>query len=736
MNKKIGVLILLVAFIITFASAEIFLAQQPNELYTLGETMELELGTDGETGWITMDLMCGNLSKMLYFHYLTEQDTSTLISVPLSKDFLRSMSGECNLNLRFKDQEKQSMAFTIDDKINIDITFNEKAIKPNTTIVFSGTTSKSSGQKVEGFAEVSFEDLSLEMIVPIENNKFSGELFVPENVASGSYELSVFAYEKDENEEITNNGLSNFTMTILPESTTLVIEAPSDVNPDGDLEFKAMLYDQAGQTMDGFSTAFKLMTPEDEKVLEILSETGTPNYYKLRKNAPKGYWNLSAESEGITEIIQIYVNENEEAQFILINDTLVITNVGNVPYDTFVEITIKSTGKVDISEEIEEPVEEETTEEIEEPVEEEQTEETEQLELAELTEVKYLNLSLGASVEFELYAPDGQYEINIKDGEQELVQTTPLTGKTIAIKDARGFGLSFFNKNFIAWFFLILVLGMFIFITSRKIIKKKQILFFNKLNFKKKIQEPAYKGGVVKVTPAINRNKTQIDSEKQQSKGFIESEHHDIQIGNATAKHSLVLDGSKQNASVIALKIKNYDKLKNTPSNAQATISQAIKSISENHGRIYKAEDYIIGIFAPAVTRTFDNALSAIKTANYISQKLRQYNLQYTQKIKFGIGVNQGEIIAKKQDNKLLFTPYGTSLSSAKKIAEIADNDVLLSQTINKAIGSKARTIMNPEKFGIKTYSVKEIIDREQNQEFISKFLKRNELKKLDDFKG
>jgi len=49
---------------------------------------------------------------------------------------------------------------------------------------------------------------------------------------------------------------------------------------------------------------------------------------------------------------------------------------------------------------------------------------------------------------------------------------------------------------------------------------------------------------------------------------------------------------------------------------------------------------------------------------------------------------------------------------------------------------SKVKTIPNAERFGVKTYALNEIVDRENNAKFISKFLDRNpEYKKMNDYR-
>ncbi|MEA3329698.1 MAG: hypothetical protein U9Q06_03060 [Nanoarchaeota archaeon] len=670
MNKKLVVVGLFAIMFCTIASAEIFLSKQPNQLYTLGEDLEIELGSDGEEGWATIELICQNKTKLLFFNFLLEEDKEKELKFPLTKSFLRGLNGECHLALSYNDEVKQSMTFKIQDQIYVDMNFNALSFEPNTTIKFTGTARKPNSEAVNGFAEVSIKGTELEIILPINKNKFKGELKLPKNIAPGDYFIEVFSYEK-EGDEITNNGIENFSMEILQKPMRMEIQVEGEVMPGEELEFSAFLYDQADQTIDGEQVTFLLRDSTGEMELNILSKTGEISYYTVRKNMPVGYMNVSAEAMEVSEKTEVYVRENEEALFNLANGTLVIRNIGNIEYNKYVEIAIGNH-----------------------------------------SEIKNLSLAVSKSIEFELSAPEGEYKILIKDDSQEIGGLMLLTGKSISIKNRRGFG---FDRNLVAWLFIIAVVGMFVFVSSKRVLQKKNVSIKSFISHKKKSKDFSEKG-VVKVSP-MNEGSKQVERE-------------------GIADHSLVIDGDKQNSTMLALKIKNSGEIKQKGSNAQANIDEAINLISENNGKVYKAGDYVVGIFAPVVTRTFDNSLIALKTASEITEKLKEHNKKYTHKIKFGIGVNAGDVVAKKEQGKLFFTPLGNVLTNVRSIAEIAENDFLVGESVSKQVGSKAKFVSYPAKFGLKTMAVKEIVDRRENSKFINAFLDRNqEYKKLNDFR-
>jgi len=673
MEKRVIAIFVFLIFMMSFASAEIFFSQQPKEVYSFGDQIKVVLGSDGSGGWVNAGLVCDNSSKkMVFFHYVTPEETNIPFSVPLTKDFLRDMQGDCYFSLLFNNQTKESLHFDISSSLDVKVNFNNKLFNPNESVQFSGTVSKKNGDKVNGFAEVSFPYNAVQIIVPVTDGKFNGNISLQENIPAGEHDLSFFVYQKNEAGEVTNFYLSNSSISVMKKPRLLEIEVPENIAPNNELDFTAHLYDQADSIIDGVPVAFTLVNPNGEQVLNILSETEVTEYYTIQKNAQLGFWNLTAKSEGlISESFDVFINANVEAEFLLINNTLVIKNVGNVPYDKLVQIKIGEN----------------------------------------YTEILALNISLLGSVEFDLEAPDGEYSIFVDDGKVNLEKSTFLTGNVIGIKDSRSGGIGLVNNYMFSWVIIIGILGLFIFVSARKVVNRKSVLSSKSFNPK----TSKVKGGVVKVN-------------------VTNSGIHKTGPKEDTADNSLVIQGDKQKATLLSLKIDNQEEIFKG-SNASKTIEDSVNSILESKGKVYRSGKYIVGVYAPVITRTFDNGFDVIKIADAISHKLNEHNKKYSPKINFGIGINDGNIIAETRNGKLSFTPLGNAIQNVKKISDMAKNDYLLGEEINKGIGSKIKTIANPEKFNVKTYRINDVLDKTQHAQFLNKFLDRNHFKDLNKFR-
>src|SRR3989344_2972919 len=246
MNKKRGVFVVLIVmslFLVSFVSADVFLIQQPKDVYNYGDNLEVLLGSDGGEGWVSIDLVCSQGFKTLYFQYLYGE-TEIPITLPLTSKFLKDLTGECYLSITFEDLVKKSSTFLITNRINVDVKFNRVDFFTNENITFTGVASKANKQPVTGAAKITISQIGLESIVPVENGKFSGYIIFPENTKAGDYNMDVFVYES-KNDQITNFDNKTFSLSVLQMPTSLEINSPDNVNPSSEIDISSVLYDQA-----------------------------------------------------------------------------------------------------------------------------------------------------------------------------------------------------------------------------------------------------------------------------------------------------------------------------------------------------------------------------------------------------------------------------------------------------------------------------------------------------------
>jgi len=678
--RKIIFVFVCIILLTQFISAEItiIINNPPNELYNLGDffSIPITITSIGEvSGIFQMDLICEGHEVNFYKNsvWLSPGEEKNMEpSLSLTKEVIGEIKGSCVIKAIFKENYILTNEFQISSLINAHITSEEREFNPGDNILIKGGATKENGKDAEGFVqlEMLFDgSAEIAQLETIHNGFFSINLSLPEDMKAGNYLVSLKVYEKNLEGDITNNGFTSYDILIKQVPTNLEISFENlEIEPGTDLKVKAILHDQTGKKIE--SSVIITIKNKDDKIIEQV-ETQTDEFleFPIVYNEPAEEWIVVAVSNKITSEANFKIKEKEDIKIELINRTVTITNVGNIFYNKTILIKIADESKnVDVFLEVDK-------------------------------EQKYI-----------LSAPDGEYEVEIiADNENKITGTVMLTGKVTNVKKAPRGVLSFVRYP-IVWIFVILILGFVTFMILKRTHKKS---FFGHIFFKKKGERKK------------PRNKDSIINSKNK------------------AELSLSIKGDKQNVSLICLKIKNLKEVesskgkeqtknpkeKSKEANAKETLQKIVDLAEEEKAATYENQDNIFFILAPVKTRTFKNERSAVNIAKKIEDVLQNHNKLFRQKIEFGISLNYGTIIAKQEKGVLKFMSMGTLITSAKKIASLSEEEILLGKKIEERLKSDIKT-EKEEKGNVTVYTIKEIKNKEANKKFINSFIKRIEGKK------
>ena len=681
--------IILLAFLfsiifISAASAEIMISQ-PKTTYTIGENLDLSVKVSEGGEEFKAELVCTNENKLILFKNLGLDETSVNIFQPLTKSFLEDMQGICHISIEYFEEKTNSQDFKISGNINIILNIGVINYNAGENITITGEATKENSVPVEGFVEIMLQGTNIKLVNSVQKGKFSSNFLLPDNLVAGQYTLKARVYEKDTKGRISNEGEETLIIGIKQEAKKLEIAInQQEIEPGQKLNFRVFLYDQANNEMSGDASVV-VKDLDDKEVLKKLVKTNEELTLDIETNATPGYWKIEASCQGINSKRLFSVEENEEASFSLANDTLIITNIGNVLYRKTIQIAIG--GEV---------------------------------------EIKELFLEVGEDKRFRLLAPDGNYQISVTDGYTTFSQgDVSLTGNVVGIQDIRK-SLGVWRKYPIIWLFLIVVLGLSILMLVQRTLKKRSYAYPVKEKYKKSKsirEEPEHKIrgkkgflglGALGILDALKRKPSSQSHPSQSSQ---------------KAEHSLVLGGKKQDVALICLKIKNKEEISNE---TEANLEQAFQEAYELKAVPYKTNNYIFLIFSPLITKTFQNYTNAVKAAQSITKALQEYNSKFREKIDFGISIHCGELVNKIEEGKLKFTSLGSTLNKAKKLAELSDQEPLLSKELHEKTRSDVRTEKAELKGKIQTegkepeaYTAKKVEDNKRNKEFVRDFLKR-----------
>jgi len=296
-------------------------------------------------------------------------------------------------------------------------------------------------------------------------------------------------------------------------------------------------------------------------------------------------------------------------------------------------------------------------------------------------------VDVGESQRFKLFAPEGSYPIAITMGNfSSMLGSAFLTGNAIAIKNADSglWGVS----PWLWWMIVILIVAI--------------IAFWLYLRVRR--------GAYWARTP-------HLASERSPAPALPEA------VNPSTPKRSTVhaQESGKYECSIVAVSVKNYNQLASVSNNpALDAIAHIVTQAINAKAKVYNQGTTKVMIFSPQVVG--NPALSAALLAKSIEKTLLDYNLRYALKISFGIGIHTGMMIVEMHDEKPKFTSVGTSVVTAKKLAEEARNETIISTETHRTIGSKVKATKMDEK----RWRLNSAVQRGENSEFIKRFMHRH----------
>ncbi len=449
MNKR-GIILLIGMFLLPFASAEIFISQL-NEVYNIGDeiSIDLTLIPSLPSEDLLVNLNCGNFSENIYNNYHplgAGEQGSVNVERRLSSALLGNLTGSCSILVNYGTEIQSAESFKISNSIDMEIEFDFENYGPGDVINLQVLAEKESGTLVEGYLEIIGEGIGISNVEEITSGELSVSLEVPENAKSGNHDISLKVYELDSLGEQTNfaNQTEFIGISQIFSELEIVFSSESFL-PEEEFVYSINTYDQAGDIVQR-DISLIVYEPGDFVYLKKLVKPESEQSLNFEGDSPQGYWKIEASSGEFSETKLFYLEEVEEIQTSLINNTLIVTNIGNVKYVGPLEIAIGSS-----------------------------------------VEVKQINLELGETKRFNLHAPDGTYLIRTNDGgNASVLGNIALTGNAIGVSDT--------EKNLVdiltdpgVWFMIIIsIVGIVGLFNWRKILKfGKEIKIVKKKKIKK-----------------------------------------------------------------------------------------------------------------------------------------------------------------------------------------------------------------------------------------------------------
>ena len=676
-----NLVILAVSFVILISmisavSAEIIISQ-PKALYSLGDEMNVEIKLDAiKTGYLSVDIVCPNGQTNVYNN--APESKTISFKRTLTPDFIENLYGTCHLSASYNKEIKTGQSFELSNSIDITLIIEKFNVDAGGNIIVKGTAYKRNnqlaGQIYHSFVEASLESASLENVSAsgiLKDGQFELSLYIPETSHAGAKALKVKVYDKDDSGNILNSGEAVGEVTIIQHPAKIGIAIDKLIaEPGENITIIPFVYDKAGDSM-ADSVKVIIKDSDNKTTYETTATGGSEFALSIPTGNLPGYSTVIAEKEGIMGEKSFEVKELRKISAEVSGNILIIKNAGNVPYSGNVEIKI-----------------------------------------GDKTFTEKVNLDYGEEARFELSAPDGSYDVLVKDSSSSSAVMNQagvaLTGNAINMRQVGMKLEDVFSSYPMVWIFVVLVIALFIWVCYHRYQKEKRLpKIFGMFRKNRNNFIEIRRGGVEVIKPQVVQEKIE---ESLFESGSIKR-----------AEQVLVLQGQKQPAGVIAIRLKSQ-----IAGISKESLSRALNTVYKMKGAVQQTGDFIIIIFSPLITKTFKNNETAIKAAIEIDEALKEHNRKFRKDIiEYGIGVNTGEIINKVEERTLKFTNVGKTINIAKRIAEISSQEVILSKEMHEKTLSSIKT----EKVAagsMDLFTVKNVVDKDSSAKFIKEFLKRN----------
>lgn len=668
--KKVVMIFTVMMFLFGVASADIVLQEQPKDLYNMGDVLDLPVKVTtlaDINSFFIATLICNGIETEMHREYVVlsaGEERSIQSSMPLKKSFVQR-KGNCKVKMYVGTETLLTEEFRISDLIVVSADASKKTFNPGDSIIIEGEAKQENGEYVEGFIDVEITignaSSTLHVSDTVKKGYFYLNTILPEDIKAGEYVVLLNVYEKEDSANITNRGSLEYNININQVPKEVVVQFDTqEVEPGTELVVRALLNDQSGENIP--TTAIISIKNSRNKVMfQQEVNTGEDVKYAIDYDEYAANWTVVAVSNKMTATSYFNIIEKSAINTEIINGTLIITNMGNIPYNESVLVKIGN-------------------------------------------ETMELNTSLGVgkSVEYLLTAPDGEYGIEISaNGENQVIEGVLLTGNAINIQQAGG--AVYLLTHPISLIFIVLVIAGFVYYLRKKGLTK---IILGKL--------PRRKAKNLVKPEAVKDSKSLFNIHNR-------------------ADMSLSIQGTKHKSVLMTLHIKNLKEFHNrskklVPAEGSAVgeIQKAIRMAELHKAFIYENDENLFFIFTPLITKTFDNLDTALEVALELEKSLDKYNRLAKQKIDFGIALKEGEIVDKKEGDKIIFMGIGDIMTSSRKVANLAKDKILLSKDASDKL---ARKIKTEKEIHGKTvaYKISEVKHYRDSKKFIQNFVKNFE---------
>jgi len=665
----ISIFTLAFLFSCVLASATIEITQQPFEVYNLGDTIFTSVSVTPSlvNGSFEINLVCDGNSINFYKISPAESAFSPNVlqkinhKIILTREFIGSLLGNCYIESFLGSERTSSNHFLLTDDISLTAKTDKSSYNPGEKVTVSLEAMKANGILLNGNFEVSS---SASLSGTVEKGIATTSYVLTNNVAAGKYELVVYVYDKDSS-GILNQKKTSVYYEVKQMPTKLEIGLASfEALPNQNYTFSVDLTDQTELKMNG-TVSVEYVSPKNEKKkLEVLSgSSGTINF---EGEATPGNYILTAKIGNLSVEKDFIVAEVANISVVLLEELSMVsvTNVGNVPYEESLNVTIGNE-----------------------------------------TQTIQVKLGVGEEKRYNLHAPDGLYDVIAQTGVFSTTKQLSLTGRAISVGKWDGLGM--LEAYSFVWLFIggiLVIAGVIVFLKFRN---------NRTYDYKARSHERAQK-------EMKDEDLNEISRKAFQKKQFLNLANPIVNEAQSVP----TLKGNKDNCSVISVNVKNYAHL---GVEARNKLNEIISTAKDKFGVLEFRGQHMLIIYSPLITKTYKNEIIASKAAWKIRNELDKYNSKFKDKIIYNLGLNAGEMVSSLLNGKLAYTNIGNGVVLAKRISDLSEGKILVSPSFRQKLMRELKIAKTNFHIGnSEILEVIGMSDVDRNQDKLTDIMKRS----------
>ena len=228
--------------------------------------------------------------------------------------------------------------FTLISKIDVNAHSVKVHYLPKEKVKISGTASVLGGKLKNGIVYVTMDENKYE--TNLRGGNFDLDFLLLNVIESGKHDVEVKVED-----ESGNFGLYSFSIIVDPIPTKIIIVADKEaINPGEKISIRAFLRDQAAMDIDE-SITLKVVNDKDEEYYDSVKNTGEEAIVTLAEDVVPGNYFIRGSFGDIEGEKLFIVGEVELLNYVMDGQILVVTNVGNIPYEGPLQIEMSGSGK-------------------------------------------------------------------------------------------------------------------------------------------------------------------------------------------------------------------------------------------------------------------------------------------------------------------------------------------------------------------------------------------------------